>query len=169
MATRRRKEAFPKRKLDSIKSLKAPTIKKPPRRVTLITNGNSSTTTNPVNKTQPRTTFLSLPREIRQAILISARPIHSTWNGEKALIKMRAEKWKQIHPKLEEDVEFAAKKWLENLTEELGETCFRDCNFLDREERAVDVYFGKYIWLTKVIGDFRVLNNGMREELERLV
>jgi hypothetical protein len=134
MATRRRKVAFPKLKLDSIKSLKALTIKKPPHRVTLVTNDNNSTTINPINKTQPRTTFLPLPYQIRQAILISDRPIHSTWNGEKVLIKLRTEKWKQIHPKFEKDVEFAAKICLEMLTEELEETCFREWNFLDREE-----------------------------------
>lgn len=73
----------------------------------------------PIESTQPRTTFLTLPHELRQAIFLYAQPYHDTFIGERELIRNKSSILNRVHPDIIQDVEYAEKRWMSILTAEL--------------------------------------------------
>lgn len=101
--------------------------------------------------TKPRRSFLSLPRELRQAIFIHAKPIGQTFTGEKRLIEKIGKSWKIIHVDLIDDVAYAKKKWLEMLTTELKSTG-RNWEYLEEIQTRFGRSFSppvKHVWIKK--------------------
>jgi hypothetical protein len=120
--------AVKKRKADSmaIESPKTPTIDNsitlPKQRKTLTTSSNVTKGSNSkaASNTRTQTSFLSLPCELRQAILVSARPSHRIWSGEKELIRKRATILRKVHPDIINDVDYAETKWMNDAYERIG-------------------------------------------------
>lgn len=82
---------------------------------------SSETSPNSKKKKHTRSSFLDLPREIRQAILLQVKPSPKTWSGEKELIR----KWVRILGKVRESVErdmvFVEAVWRMEAGERFGE------------------------------------------------
>lgn len=90
----------------------------PKKRKTSATDGDeTSAASETVIDTKPRVTFLSLPRELRQAIFVYAMPDYFVNLGGALRIRetVPVTSWKTIHTDLIEDVAYAEKKWWEHM------------------------------------------------------
>lgn len=82
-------------------------------------NVDENGTEDNIDATRPRTTFHDLPRELRQSILLLARPWRTAWTEEKKWMAKTISVFKEVNPRLLDDVEYVEKKWMRSLTEEL--------------------------------------------------
>lgn len=85
--------------------------------VSEVVNGNGTADTAGSNR--PRTSFLDLPRELRQSILLLARPWRTAWTDEKEWMAMTLSVLKEVDPRLSEDVKYVGIRWMRLLTDEL--------------------------------------------------
>ncbi|KAE9976360.1 hypothetical protein BLS_002105 [Venturia inaequalis] len=80
---------------------------------------NENGTEDNLNSNRPRLTFLDLPRELRQSILLLARPWRTAWIEERKWMNRTISVFKEVHPRLLEDVEYVKERWMRLLTDEL--------------------------------------------------
>ncbi|TLD29765.1 hypothetical protein E2P81_ATG06059 [Venturia nashicola] len=94
----------------------------------------------PDPSTGSKTTLLSLPRELRQAIFLLARPHRTTWTEEKEWIQKTAEIWRRAFadPAVNEDIGYVEQKVVERLTKELKDGMGWEWAELQRQEISLD-------------------------------
>ncbi|QDS77280.1 hypothetical protein FKW77_004028 [Venturia effusa] len=91
-----------------------------------------------MTSTRPRTSFFNLPRELRQKILILARPWRTAWVDEKKWMAKIISVLKEVHPDLLDDVGYVEKRWMRSLTEELDEAGFTWESLAEQELRLFE-------------------------------
>jgi hypothetical protein len=89
------------------------------------------------NNTQQPASLISLPSELRQAILIQTSPeSYHTWRGAQYLILKRELTLRKVHPDVNADIDYVEEKWMESLRKDLDESEFRGWGGLERRENG---------------------------------